>query len=133
MIHEHPVQLLRHLHEPGAHPGFDVGERHPEPGRGEGGAEGRVGVAEHLDDIGPDLADHRLQALGHAPGLLGMGARADTQMAVGLADAELREEDAGHRMVVVLSSVHHHLAHSPTKRFRYRRMLHELRSDPDHR
>ena len=41
--------------------------------------------------------------------LRAVGARADLEHVVGLADAELLEEHVGHRAVVVLAGVHEHV------------------------
>ncbi|HVE62585.1 MAG TPA: hypothetical protein VNB94_02110 [Mycobacteriales bacterium] len=73
---------------------------------GDGAREGAVDVAHHDDHIGQGPGQQPLEGDHRPPRLLGMGAAADAQRVVRIADIELFEEDTVHRTVVVLTRVH---------------------------
>ena len=77
--------------------------------RRQGARERRVGVAVHQHRVGPTSASSGSSAPQHARGLRGVRAAADLQLAVGLGETELGEEDLRERLVVVLAGVHQHL------------------------
>ena len=65
------------------------------------------------------------------PGLVGAAAAADPEAVVGPRQAELREEDAGHRLVVVLAGVDEDLVVARPQHRLQRGGLDELRPRPD--
>src|SRR5690606_28145850 len=81
------------------------------------------------EERGPHLVDHGLDARHDGGSLLGMGAGADGEESVGVADSELVEEDVAHALVVVLTGVDEHRAHvAALERVEHRLDLHEVRA-----
>ena len=101
---------------------------------GQRGGQRRVDVAGNEHDVGLGLEQHRLEALHDRGRLLRVRAGADAERVVGLADAELLEEDLGHLAVVVLARVDEHvleLVAPPAELRGDRRDLHHVRPRPD--
>ncbi len=105
MVGDDPVDLLGHRAVEAAQAGFDVADRDPALRGAEGRRQRRVDVAGDEDQIGTLGLEHRVERLDHPRGLLTVAAGADTEQVVGVRDAELVEEDAGHHPVVVLAGV----------------------------
>ena len=96
---------------------------------------GRRGVHIAVDDdpVRHLLDQDRLDALHDARGLRRMAQRADLEVDVGLANAEIVEEGAGQRIIVVLARVHDDLVDtSPLARSKDRREFRKVRTCSDH-
>jgi hypothetical protein len=76
-----------------------------ELGGGERGGGGRVDVARDQHQVGRVLHQVGLDPDQDSRGLLGMGAGSDPEVGVGLGHAEVLDEAAGQRPVVVLAGV----------------------------
>ena len=117
---------------------LDVGEGQVQLRRREGRGERRVGVAVGQHEVRLALEHRRLERLQHARGLAAVAAGTDAEVEVGLRDAEFREEDVGHRRVVVLARVHDEVLDVRAAGVggcdcaADRRELHELRARADH-
>ena len=138
MVGDQPVRLLGHAPVEAAQARLDVGERQVQLRRGERRCQRRVGVAVGQHEVRPALEHRGLERLQHARRLAAVAARADAEIEVGLRDAELGEEDVGHRRVVVLAGVHDEVLDARAAGVRGgdraadRRELHELRARADH-
>ena len=136
LVGDDPVDLLRHRAVEAAQPRLHVPDGQLELRRGQGGGERRVDVARDEHEIRLQLEQHGLQPLDHPCDLLGVGPGADAEHAVGVADAELLEEDRGHLAVVVLAGVDEHVLEAvgtATQLGHDRRRLHHVRARPHDR
>ncbi len=109
LVGDDPVDLLGHRAVKAAQPGLDVRERNPELHRDQHDGQRGVHIAGHDHEVGALGLEHRLDALHHACGLHGMGARTDTENMIGNRKFELLDESVGHRPVVVLAGVDDHM------------------------
>jgi hypothetical protein len=126
MIRHDAVQFLRHAPVEAAQPGFDVGDRDAELGRGEGSGQGRVGVAKDDDSIRPGSLEQGLKRDEHPAGLVAVAAATDSEGVVRPRQAKLTEEVARHCVVVVLARVHKDLLVDTAERWLERGGLDEL-------
>ena len=100
-----PVQLLRHGPVARAQARLEMDGRDAELGPDQSAGDRRIDVADHDQPVRPvrlgDLAigDH------HLAGLLGMAARADAEVEIGLGQAEIGEEIGRHVGVVMLAGM----------------------------
>ena len=132
VVHDDPVDLLRHPAVERAQAGLDVGHRHVHLGRHERRRQRRVRVAVDHDRIGRDVAQCALQRDQHPARLLGAGPTADAQRHVRRPQPELAKEAAGHRLVPVLPGVDEDLVVPLAQRRLEGRGLDELRPGADH-
>ncbi len=130
-VDQHAVDLLRHRPVERAQARLDVGHRQAELRGRERRRQRRVGVAVDDDPVRRRGGQHRLDALQHARGRLGVRAGADLEPVGGRRDAELVVEDARQAVVVVLPRVDHHHVSQRGERQVQRRRLHELRAVAD--
>ena len=108
LVGQKAVQLLGHGAVEATKPRLDVADRDAALGRREGGGERRVHVSGDEDDVRLDLQQQRFETRDNTRRLLSVRPRADAEKVIGLADAEVLEEDLGHLSVVVLSGVNEH-------------------------
>ncbi len=135
-IGEDPVDLLGHRPVEAPQPRLDVADRDAHLHRDERGGERGVHVAGDEHHIGLLLLEHRLEALHHPGGLLGVRAGSHVEQMVRCSDPELLEEDVGHRGVVVLPGVDEgglELLRPVRERTEDRPHLHEVGPGPDDR
>lgn len=109
LVGDEAVDLLGHRHVEGAQAGLDVGEGDAELARHEGSGHGGVDVAVDDDEVGAALGEELLEGDHHLGRLGAVRAGTDTEIDVGLGDAQLAEEDVRHLVVVVLAGVHEQL------------------------
>ena len=133
MIHEHPVQLLRHRAVERAHARLDVHHRQARLRAREPAGERRVGIAVDEHRVWRELVDERLDRGEHARGLRAVRAARDPQFVVGLRESQLLEEHARERVRVVLAGVHQDLLVPLAQQAGDRGGLDELRPVPDDR
>ncbi len=101
-VGDDPVHLLGHGPVPAAQPRFDMGECDAGLGRDQCTGQRGVDVADHHDNVRADPLEQGLEG-GHDPGgLSGMATRTDVEEVVRGGQAEIVEEHAAHRTVVVL-------------------------------
>jgi len=131
VVGEDPVALLGHTHVAGAHAGLDVDHRDLRAGGRERAGERRVGVAVDERGVRLDLVDQRLERREHPRRLRRVAAAGDVQLDVRSGEAELLEEDARKRVVVVLAGVDEDLLVAGAQRSGDRGGLHELRPVAD--
>ena len=81
--------------------------------RRERAREGCVHVAAHDHELGRVLEEHALEGDEREPRLLAVRARADSEEAVRLREAEVVDDLGGETLVVVLAGVHHDLTEEP--------------------
>ena len=127
-VDHHPVQLLRHAPVERAQARLDVADRHVLLRGDEGARQGRVRVTVDEHGVRGLVSEHRLETDEHARGLLGVGARAALDTAVGRAQPELLEEDLREVGVVVLAGVHEDVVAAAVERPGDWRSLDELRA-----
>ena len=109
LVGDDAVDLLGHRPVERAQARLDVSDRDEQLRGGERGGQRRVHVPGHEHDVRLRLEQHRLEPLHDRGGLLRVRSRADPERVVGVADAELLEEDLGHLAVVVLARVDEHV------------------------
>lgn len=114
---------------------LDMGQRDAELGGGERGRERRVDIARDDHEVRGLLAQHGLQALHGARGLLAVASRADAQEVVWSRHAEVVEEHLGHQPVVVLAGMDHDVpgeGQPPAESPQNGRHLDDVRAGADH-
>ena len=128
MVGDDPVQLLRHRPVAAPQPGLEVSHLHAALRGDERCGDGGVHVAGHEHPVDArQLGERALEGDHHPRGLLGVGARADAEVHVRLAQPEVLEEDLGHARVVVLAGVDEALIGAARgERAHHRRDLHEV-------
>jgi hypothetical protein len=127
------VDLLRHGAIEASEPSFDVSDWDLKLCGNEGCGKCRVHVAGHEQEVWALVEQNRLEALHHTGRLDGMAGRADTEHVVGFRHTKVIDEDARHRMVVVLAGVDNRLPDVPAIQFTDdRRHLHEVRASAHH-
>jgi hypothetical protein len=132
-VGDQAVDLLGHRPVARADAAFDVRHRQVQLLRGDGAGHGGGDVADHQAQCAAALQKQLLVAHHDRRRLLGLRARADLQVDVGLGDAQLAEEVARHALVVVLAGVHQAHAQGAARglarldRVQDRRDLHEVR------
>ena len=136
LVRDDPVDLLGHRAVERAEARLDVPHGDRELGGGERCRHRRVDVSRDEHDVGTLGFEDRLEALHHPSGLHRVRSRSDAENVIGLADAELLEEDPRHRVVVVLSRVDQRVPDRPRasgERGDDRRGLHEVGTRADDR
>jgi len=116
VVGDDAVDLLGHPPVSAAQPGLQVRDGHVEIGGHQGGGQRAVDVAGHDHEVRLALQDDRLKSLQQPGGLRRLRARADTEIDVGLGQAELVKEDIAERCVVVLPGVHERLLEDHARR-----------------
>ena len=132
VVRDDPVDLLGHRPVEAAQAGLDVGDREsrasPRPARRRASSSCRRTTS---TTSGRSARQDRLERGEHPRRLLGAAAAADAERVVRPRQAQLGEERAGHRLVVVLAGVDEHLFVSGAEGRLQRRRLDQLRPRPD--
>ena len=133
MIDKHAVDFLGHGTVEAAKAGLDMDDGDAELGCGEGAGECGIGVAKDDDNARPVSEEVGFEALKGAGGHGGVGAGANTEVVMGLGDAEFAEEAFRHPLVVMLAGMDDALiVASPPGLGREGGELDELRAGTDH-
>ena len=99
-----------------------------ELGPDQGGGDGRIDVADHHQPVGAVGERHLLIFDHHPAGLLGMAARADAEVEIGIGEAEVLQDRLRHVGVVMLAGMDEHRGEVRRRgeRVPERRHLHEI-------
>jgi len=108
-IRDQAVDLLRHRSVVAAQPRLDVGNPDRKLRRDQRGGGRRVDVAVDHDPVGCLLDQNRLEPLHDSRRLHSMRQRADLEIDLRFAKAEIPEKGRRQRVIVVLACVHHGL------------------------
>ena len=104
-VGEDAIHLLGHLPVAGAQAGLDMSDGDVQLGRGQRRRQGGVDVTGDQHQVGGMLQQVGLDSGERGGRLLGVAARADAEVGVGLAHLEALDEPAGEGLVVVLARV----------------------------
>jgi hypothetical protein len=129
-VGDEPVQLLGHRPVAAPQARLEMDDGDSELASDHRAGRGRVDVADDDDPVGPVGERHLLIGDHHPAGLLGMAARADSEMVVGLRQLQVGEEGVRHVHVVMLAGMDQHRleARRRGERVPERRHLHEIRA-----